>query len=292
MKLKSTVKKSFNGIDLLEGPRIGLWGRLHGGNLSLKNSVADPVKQAFDALGAQVWRVSSSTPHGGSNYYKTVLGISWDRTKAFFEANKYQFVDGDNLEDGSDCGGGLSVGAVERPHYDLQTVSLDEVLGTNVNMVSVTGLFSRKNRFFRYQPGGTQAWPAGRGVYVIRQISTGDSIVYIGMTGRFKRNNDNSVTMQGGVLAKRELRWHPYSFTTKGTYKEHFEFGPNYSVNILQSKPEESRYRCRIPFSDIIIECYLTDGIEEEVSPAFLETLLLQIYMRMFRTLPPANNQL
>jgi hypothetical protein len=290
---KITVTKSFKGIDLRDGPRIGLWGRAHGGNLSLKNSVTEPVKQAFDALGAQSWKVPSSTPHGGSNYYKTVLGISWDRTKAFFEANDYQFVDGENPEDegDSDCVGGMAVGAEGATHFDRPTISLGEVLKTGVNIGSLSELFSQRNRFFRHKLGGTQAWPAGRGVYVIRQISTGDSIVYIGMAGRFKRNDDQSVTMQGGVLASRVFRWHPYSFTTTGPYEDHFEYGPNYSVNFLRANPESSRYRHQIPFSDIVVDCFVTDGIEEEVSPAFLESLILQMYIRVFRTLPPANNQ-
>lgn len=295
--VKITMKRSYKGIDLVGGRRVGLWGTGRGGNLSLKNDVLPVVKKAFDARGAEVWNAPGSTPHGGTNFYKTLLGISWFEAKAFLESNGYHFVDGedsepaDEDEDESEEQGAEEGAVVRGECVNLPAVSFDEVLKAGGNLGDLTSLFSQKNRFFRYKPGGNQAWPAGRGVYVVRQISTGDSILYIGMTGRFKRNGDESVTMRGGVLADREARWHPYSFTKEGPYQNYFEYGPNYSVNVLLTKAAEGRYRHHVPFVDIVVDCFVTDGVEREVSPAFLETLILQMYMREFGTLPPANNQ-
>jgi hypothetical protein len=292
--VKTTETRSFNGIDLWNGGRVALWGRGHGGNLSVKTNASNGLKAAFDARGAQVWK-NNSTPQGGTGYYKTLLQISWEDAKAFLEQNGYHFVDGENPEpeegDDSEQDGNLGSAVGCEECVNLPAVFLDEVLKAGGNLEGLTSVFSQKNRFFRYRPGVGQSWPAGRGVYVVRQISKGDSILYVGMTGRFKRNGDGSVTMRGGTLAGRETRWHPYSFTRAGFYKNQFEYGPNYSVNVLLTKAEESRYRYHVPFADIAVDCFVTDGIEGEVSPAFLETLILQMYMREFKTLPPANNQ-
>ena len=270
---------SFTGIQLAtDQRRIGLWGRLHGGNLSLNNRVVGQdaaLKAAFDNLGAAVWRTPGSTPHAGNNYYKTKTGINWEEAIQFLARCGYT-----RREEG----GGPT---------DLLPVSLSALCAVAGDLAQVQSLFSGANRFHRYRPGGTQRWPDGRGVYVIWKLDpTGDAIVYIGKTGGFKRDRDNTVRYGGGTFQQRFLRWHPYSFTTRGPFANHFEYGPNASVNVLRTLPEADRYKVHLPFEIIAVDCYVTDGIESEISPSFLEVLLLQMYMSQHGTLPPANNEL
>jgi hypothetical protein len=63
-------------------------------------------------------------------------------------------------------------------------------------------------------------------------------------------------------------------------------------VNELRNLPEAEQYKCHLHFDVIAVDCYVTDGIEREISPSFLEVTLLQMYMAQHGSLPPANNAL
>jgi hypothetical protein len=47
-----------------------------------------------------------------------------------------------------------------------------------------------------------------------------------------------------------------------------------------------------VPFSNIKIECLSTSGIEKQVAPALVETLLLANFVASLGHLPPANQEL
>lgn len=288
---------SFTGIQLAADNariRIGLWGRSHGGNLSLKNSVVDgdaALKAAFDALGAEVWRPPGSTPHAGNGFYKTKTGISWEETVRFLAGCGYTMVESDGAP--LESGGTPPDGQQSPSDANLLPVSLSALCAAKDDVDRVRGVFSDANRVHRYRPGGNQSWPPGRGVYVIWKLDpSGDTIVYIGKVGEFKRDETGAVRFGGGTFAQRFARWHPYSFTTRGPFANHFEYGPNASVNELRDLPEAGRYKCHLHFDVIAVDCYVTDGIEREIAPSFLEVMLLQIYMAQHGSLPPANNAL
>jgi hypothetical protein len=279
---------SFTGIQLAaDDSRIGLWGRSHGGNLSLNNRAVmrdAALKAAFDGLGAEVWTRPGSTPHGGNNYYKTKTGISWEETVHFLAGCGYTM---------GELGGDPLIDPPAPVDANLLPVSLSRLCAAAGDFDRVRGVFSDANRLHRYRPGGNQSWPAGRGVYVIWKLDpSGDTIVYIGKVGEFKRDANGVVRFGGGTLAQRFSRWHPYSFTTTGPFANHFEYGPNESVNELRNLPEAGRYKFHLHFDVIAVDCYVTDGIEREISPSFLEVMLLQMYMAQHGALPPANNAL
>jgi hypothetical protein len=144
------------------------------------------------------------------------------------------------------------------------------------------------------QAWSRQQWPQGPGVYCIwRTPSNGPrQLLYIGKAGKFKRTGDAPVQLNDGCLASRLQRWTPYCFQSQGRYAAHFEYGPNGSVNEIPKMDYEARYREHIPASEIQVECFVLSGWEQQLSPALLETLLMQDYLQSHGDLPVANNEL
>ena len=89
----------------------------------------------------------------------------------------------------------------------------------------------------------------------------------------------------------RATRYHPYSFTREGTYKDYFEFAPLHSLSQIKQAPPEDRYAEHVPIKDLSIDCFVL-GRESRIAPAFLEALLLQYYIEFEGRLPMANNAL
>ena len=139
-----------------------------------------------------------------------------------------------------------------------------------------------------------QQWPQGPGVYCIWRtpIDLPRQLLYIGKAGKFKRTGDEPVQLNDGCLASRLQRWTPYCFQRQGPYAEHFEYGPNGSVNEIPKMDYQSRYREHTPASEIQVECFVLSGWEHQVPPALLETLLMQDYLQSHGDLPVANNEL
>jgi hypothetical protein len=164
--------------------------------------------------------------------------------------------------------------------------NIEQFFLSNQRLVSIEG-----NRFEDLNKAN---WPKGSGVYVIRQRGHHDlgSILYIGKTGKLKSTDNGTIKMNSGSLKQRLKRWTPYCFQSQGCYKDHFEYGPNFSVNLLKKQPMEGRYRERIPFKEIEIVCFSTAGIELQISPALLESLLLSNYVVNEGKLPPVNQEL
>lgn len=138
-------------------------------------------------------------------------------------------------------------------------------------------------------------WPKGVGVYAVWEESKEPykNLIYIGMTGKLKRLANGQIKLADSEdgFSKRSLRYHPYSFTQKGPFKNYFEYGPKHSLKDIQKVPHKNRYASRIPLKDIRVDCF---QIPErlKLAPSLLEVLLLQCYFTSCNSLPIGNNQL
>lgn len=149
----------------------------------------------------------------------------------------------------------------------------------------INNLFLSKNRFFSC--AGQINWPTGSGVYVIWMDSMDrKTLLYIGMTGTYRRPTTFEVPVinqETRGFARRAFRWTPYCF-----FPGHFSYGPNFTGNKKPVQNNESNYRVTIPISAIAIDFFVCGT--SNVAPAFLEALLLQLYMDYYKDIPPANN--
>ena len=84
-------------------------------------------------------------------------------------------------------------------------------------------------------------WPQKSGVYVIwkNDDSSLDNLIYVGMTGKYKRVNKDEVVFNSGSFEKRNSRWTPYRFCESvkdGDNRFEFRYGPEESTVKKQSK--------------------------------------------------------
>jgi hypothetical protein len=158
--------------------------------------------------------------------------------------------------------------------------------------IKLTDFYKPENKFYEISaPKCSELdWPNGIGVYVVR-AREGMDVVYIGMTGKVQRMAPDSVKLEikKNGFKNRSKRWHPYCFSEKGRYENHFEFGPNFGVNELKKQDEEVRYKYHLPISGLVIDCFSLDE-QSAMAPTFLESLILQVYFTSNGTLPVANN--
>jgi len=146
-------------------------------------------------------------------------------------------------------------------------------------------LFLSKGRFFTTTE--KIIWPDGSGVYVIwNGLIDCKELLYIGMTGTYKRPDGGgapAINQEKRGFARRVNRWTPYCF-----FDNNFSYGPVFSGNKMPVSNNETNYRVTIPISEITIDFFVCGS--DSVSPAFLESLLLQVYMNHRKDIPPANN--
>ena len=143
-------------------------------------------------------------------------------------------------------------------------------------------------------------WPQKSGVYVIwkNDDSSLDNLIYVGMTGKYKRVNEDDVVFNSGSFEKRNSRWTPYRFCESvkdGERRFSFRFGPLESNVDKQSKIkyEENAYMKTIPYSELKIHCFhVSDNHREYYTPELLEKEILTKYLKSSGNLPPANNEL
>ena len=142
-------------------------------------------------------------------------------------------------------------------------------------------------------------WPKSSGVYLIwkNSVNTIDNLLYIGMTGKFKRVNSEKIIFNSGSLNKRINRWTPYRFCESikdGKNRFTFRFGPLIK-NVNQQykiRYDNKSYHSTIKYSDLTIHCFLISEHNEKYTPELLEKQLLTLYLKEFGDLPPANNEL
>ena len=142
-------------------------------------------------------------------------------------------------------------------------------------------------------------WSQKSGVYVIwkNDDSSLDNLIYVGMTGKYKRVNEDEVSFNSGSFEKRNSRWTPYRFCESvkdGENQFSFRFGPLESY-IKQSKIkyQDNAYSKTIPYSELKIHCFhVSDNHREYYTPELLEKEILTKYLKSSGNLPPANNEL
>ena len=143
-------------------------------------------------------------------------------------------------------------------------------------------------------------WPQKSGVYVIwkNDDSSLDNLIYVGMTGKYKRVNEDEVSFNSGSFEKRNLRWTPYRFCESvkdGDNRFEFRYGPEESTVKKQSKRkyEVKAYKVSVSYSELKIHCFhVSDNHREYYTPELLEKEILTKYLKSSGNLPPANNEL
>ena len=143
-------------------------------------------------------------------------------------------------------------------------------------------------------------WPKKSGVYVIwkNDDSSLDNLIYVGMTGKYKRVNKDEVVFNSGSFEKRNSRWTPYRFCESvkdGDNRFEFRYGPEESTVKKQSKRkyEVKAYKVSVSYSELKIHCFhVSDNHREYYTPELLEKEILTKYLKSSGNLPPANNEL
>jgi len=79
-----------------------------------------------------------------------------------------------------------------------------------------------------------------------------DNLIYVGMTGKYKRVNEDEVVFNSSSFEKRNSRWTPYRFCESvkdGEHRFSFRFGPLESNVDKQSKIkyQDNTYNKTIP---------------------------------------------
>lgn len=159
--------------------------------------------------------------------------------------------------------------------------------------VKLAEFFKKHDRFFEfttYESFQTSYNVNGPGVYVIKRIS-GETI-YVGMSGKIKRDN-NQTFLNGGTIYTRIITSKiPYTFDINNIQNVLFRFSPNYNLANLKNKPMEEMYAEYFNMSDLVINCFVLHDAVDEVSPTLLESIILQNHFKLNSDLPVANNQL
>ena len=142
-------------------------------------------------------------------------------------------------------------------------------------------------------------WPKESGVYVV-WVSTDnsfDNLIYVGMTGKFKRVNQNEVIFNSGSFHKRNYRWTPYRFCESvkdGKNQFSFRYVPLKKKTNDQGKIkyQEDAYKVTLPYTKLKIDCFLITQFDMDHTPDLLEKEILTKYLKSSGNLPPANNEL
>jgi hypothetical protein len=142
-------------------------------------------------------------------------------------------------------------------------------------------------------------WPKKSGVYVIwkNDDSSLDNLIYVGMTGKFKRGKEKAI-FNSVTFDKRSERYTPYRFCESiedGENQFSFRFGPKGKNQSEQYKIRQKNdaYEEKICYSKLKIHCFhVSDNHIEYYTPELLEKEILTKYLKSSGNLPPANNAL
>jgi len=142
-------------------------------------------------------------------------------------------------------------------------------------------------------------WPKKSGVYVVwkNDDNSLDKLIYVGMTGKFKRVGEKEVIFNSGTFDKRKGRWTPYRFCESvkdGKNQFSFRYGPLEKNLDKQSKIkyQDDSYEETIPYSKLKIHCFHVSENHRDYTPELLEKVILTKYLKSSGNLPPANNEL
>ena len=144
-------------------------------------------------------------------------------------------------------------------------------------------------------------WPKKSGVYVIwkNDNSSLDNLIYVGMTGKYKRVSKEEVVFNSGTFNTRDERYTPYRFCESvkdyDDIRFSFRYGPKGKNGSEQSKIkyQDNAYEKTIPYSELKIHCFhVSDNHRDYYTPELLEKEILTKYLKSSGNLPPANNEL
>lgn len=162
---------------------------------------------------------------------------------------------------------------------------------------SVKSDFEKHNQIISIEPNLERIqWPDAQGVYAIWNKTTSD-LLYIGLAGKFKRNNEGFIEYNQANFRLRRGRWTPYRFCEHNndtTFRYHFRYGPRYASVQAQGevKFDNDAYSNSVIYTDLRIDCFIIDIDHKTQTPALLEADLLTSYLKAMKTLPPGNNSL
>lgn len=140
-------------------------------------------------------------------------------------------------------------------------------------------------------------WPCDYGVYTLWKGSiSSKNLLYVGLTGKYIRDDLGKVSLGGGNFSKRKNRYTPYRFCESqhdhSCFKYSFRYGPRYKGQEQDAKKYEvDAYQNSVSYNDLIILTINTSKLKD-YSPSLLESLILTRYLFSIGDLPPANNQL
>jgi len=143
-------------------------------------------------------------------------------------------------------------------------------------------------------------WPTKSGVYVIWKNNDNslNNLIYVGMTGKFKRVSEKKVIYNSATFDKRKERCTPYRFCESdkdGENRFWFRYSPIKNSVAEQSKIkyEVNAYNKKISYSELKIHCFhISDNPRDYYTPELLEKEILTKFLKCTGNLPPANNSL
>lgn len=165
----------------------------------------------------------------------------------------------------------------------------------NYNKIST--IFNDRFVVNKCEPKVKVFWPKGFGVYVVWEINDYvDKLIYVGLTGKFKKTVSNGYAINSGRFVNRKNRWTPYFFQESNAENTEFTFryGPKYSNSVIQRKMmfESDAYEKSINYSRLRVDFFLfSEDVQNNFgyTPALLEAQILTWYLIENKSLPPAN---
>jgi hypothetical protein len=161
---------------------------------------------------------------------------------------------------------------------------------------SIVGYFKNIDKIVtldgsNFESFNKKIWPKSCGVYIIR-LKSSNEVLYVGMCGKVRAEDGQVAYMNNSIFGDRVGRWTPYVFQNEGLHKGHWECGPTFKSSTKKPTFNPTNYRHKFPFIEIKIECICLDSDWIGLTPTFLETLLLQVYLTKNSRLPIGNNEL
>lgn len=160
---------------------------------------------------------------------------------------------------------------------------------------AIAAVFGKKFTSHKCKKNTKIDWPNGFGVYVVWKISSSNNeLIYVGMTGKIKKDIGGGYAINEGNFSKRKDRYTPYFFQEIQNDTFSFRFGPKHSKGSIQSKIrlEIDAYSETIPYENLRVDFFtFSSNVEENYgyTPSLLEAELLSKYLIENKSLPPAN---
>ncbi len=160
---------------------------------------------------------------------------------------------------------------------------------------SISTLFGEKFISQKCKKNTKIEWPKGFGVYVVWKISSSrNELIYVGMTGKFKKKDGGGYAINSGKFSNRKNRWTPYLFQEVQEDGFSFRFGPKYSNSTIQfdNRLELDAYSDSISYENLRVDFFKFSADVDcncGYTPSLLEAKLLTEYLIETKSLPPAN---